>query len=190
MDNHDDIEFLHKIKEERRPFAGRAIFLALICLVTAGSLIGLGSRISARDKEKLDASNPNATIFDRVRNFVLAGDRTVEGFKDDRVNILLLGVGGEGHDGEQLSDTIILASIKPSTKQIALLSIPRDLSVDIPGYGVRKINAANAFGEQTNPGEGGTLAAQVVSETLGTPIPYWIRIDFKAFEEIIDKLGA
>jgi len=113
---------------------------------------------------------------------------SLKGLKDDRLNVLLLGMGGVKHEGPYLTDTIILASFKPSTKQLALLSIPRDLLVNIPGYGWWKINNANHFGEKS--GQGPALAAKVVSEITGQPIPYYFRVDFVAFEKIIDEIGG
>lgn len=112
------------------------------------------------------------------------------GAAEDRVNVLLLGMGGVGHDGPYLTDTIMIASIKPSTKEIALISIPRDLGVSIPGYGLQKINHANAYGELKKPDWGAALATEVVSKNFNIDIPYYIRLDFKAFEEIIDELGG
>lgn len=112
------------------------------------------------------------------------------GAKEDRVNVLLLGMGGAGHDGPYLTDTVMIASLKPSTKEIALISIPRDLGVSIPGYGLQKINHANAYGELKKPDWGAALATEVVSKNFNLDIPYYIRLDFKAFEEIIDELGG
>jgi LCP family protein required for cell wall assembly len=131
-----------------------------------------------------------ATFFETVRNFFFQQDNVIEGQKDDRINILVLGIGGPGHDGPYLTDTNMIVSIKPSTNQVALVSIPRDLAVKIPSYGIHKINHVNSFGEELNRGEGGEYARKFFSETFGLPIPYYVRIDFKAFEEIIDTIGG
>lgn len=112
------------------------------------------------------------------------------GYKTDRINVLLFGMGGPGHDGPFLTDTIMLASIKPSTKQIALISIPRDLGINIPGYGYQKINHANAYGELKKPDWGAAYATELISKTFDIDIPYYIRLDFKAFQEIIDEVGG
>ncbi|MEK7623054.1 MAG: LCP family protein [Patescibacteria group bacterium] len=141
------------------------------------------------DPVTLEPKAPEGLVR-RLTHFVLSRDITLKGEREDRVNILLLGIGGAGHDGPYLSDTILLASIKPSTKQLALTSIPRDLMVEIPGHGQNKINAANAFGEEDRRSWGGALAAEVAAETLNIDIPYYIRIDFQAFKEIIDTVGG
>lgn len=129
-------------------------------------------------------------FFTQIKNLILSSDRQLKGEAEDRINILLLGIGGEGHDGPYLTDTMILASLKPSTNQIAMLSIPRDLLVNIPGYGYRKINNADAFGETQKPGYGPILTADVVQTILQQPIHYYIRVDFKAFKDIIDEFGG
>jgi polyisoprenyl-teichoic acid--peptidoglycan teichoic acid transferase len=121
----------------------------------------------------------------------LAGNSSpLQGEAEDRINVLLLGMGGAGHDGPYLSDTMILVSIKPSTKKVSMVSIPRDLLVEIPGFGYWKINNSNAFGEQKDPGNGGTLAKEVVSKTFDIPVHYYVRIDFAGFEKIIDEIGG
>ncbi len=135
--------------------------------------------------------NKKISVFAQLGHLVSNRDAELRGESSDRINVLLLGIGGEGHDGPLLTDTIMVASIKPSTRQVALLSIPRDLAVDIPRYGVRKINSANAFGKDLNyPGGGEQFALDIVSKTLGIPIHYYARIDFAGFKEVIDALGG
>ncbi len=120
-------------------------------------------------------------------------------------NILLLGYGGEGHEGGYLSDVIILLSIKPKEKKAVFISIPRDLWVEIP---VRsdfkehyKINAAYSIGnddknfplkEPQYKGEygGGAMAKKVVSQVVGFPVEYCIALDFSGFKDLIDSLGG
>ena len=91
---------------------------------------------------------------------------------------------------ESLTDTIIVASYQPSTNQASMLSIPRDMIVPIPGYGWRKINHVYALAEYNDKGTGGDYAKQIVSQIFGLQIPYYIRIDFRGFEELIDLVGG
>ena len=112
----------------------------------------------------------------------------LKGEGDGRVNILVLGIGGQGHDGATLSDTIMVISVDPKTKSAAMLSVPRDLYVKIPAgtsnkaqYG--KINAANAYG-------GPELAARTVSNVIGVPIHYYVLIDFSGFRQAVDAVGG
>lgn len=115
----------------------------------------------------------------------------LKGEGDGRVNILLMGIGGTGHDGPYLSDTMMIASIDPQTKDVALLSVPRDLWVSIPGYGSAKINAADSYGEAYRyPGGGGALAKNTVSKVLDIPIHYYVRVSFNGFKQGVDSVGG
>ncbi len=117
-------------------------------------------------------------------------EKFLAGEEEDRVNVLLLGYGGEGHAGTYLTDTIILASFKPSTKEAALLSFPRDLVVNIPGYQWRKINHVYAFGEYADEGNGGLFAKNVLSDILQIPIHYYVSVDFDGFKKVVDDVGG
>jgi polyisoprenyl-teichoic acid--peptidoglycan teichoic acid transferase len=116
---------------------------------------------------------------------------------DRRINILLLGLDYADWDsadrtGPPRSDTLILVSVDPRSKSVAVISIPRDLWVDIPGM-IRpnRINAAHRFGELYNlPGGGPALAARTVEQVLGVKIEYYVRLDFRAFERIVDELDG
>jgi polyisoprenyl-teichoic acid--peptidoglycan teichoic acid transferase len=127
-------------------------------------------------------------IFQNI-NFSLSNDKLLAGESDDRINILLMGMGGVGHPGPYLTDTMILVSLKPSQNKISMMSIPRDLSVPIPGYGWRKINEANSYGEVKN-GEGAKFASETVAKVFNQPIHYYVRVDFSGFEKLIDELGG
>lgn len=106
---------------------------------------------------------------------------------DDKVGILILGVGGERHEGPLLTDTIIYASVDPETKKIVLISLPRDLWVeDLKA----KINTAYAYGEGKRKGGGIILTRAVVEKILASPVDYVIRVDFKGFVKAIDMLGG
>ena len=110
------------------------------------------------------------------------------GLKNDnnRVNVLLLGIGGQGHDGPNLSDTMILASVEKHGKDVALINIPRDIWVpDLK----EKINAAYAIGQEKNS-QGLALAEDTVSKLFGIPIHYAIRVDFNGFTKAIDLVGG
>jgi LCP family protein required for cell wall assembly len=100
-----------------------------------------------------------------------------------RTNVLVLGVGDPGHAGQNLSDTIMVVSYDAKTKRLAQISVPRDLRVDIPGYGYAKINQANSDG-------GARLAEQTVSNTLGIPIDYYMRTDFTGLKQVVDAVGG
>jgi LCP family protein required for cell wall assembly len=119
-------------------------------------------------------------------------NRIAEGLKQDRVNILMIGIGGDNHPShDKLADSIMLVSLKPSTRQAAIVSVPRDLWVSIASHGTHRINYAHAIGEQSGyPGEGPGLLCDTVSDVFGQPIHGFVRVDFSAFEKIIDDLGG
>lgn len=114
--------------------------------------------------------------------------------KIERLNILLLGMRGENDEanGGLLTDTIMLLSIKPKTGQVAMISIPRDIYLQFPGYNIkRKINEAYEVGEIKNyPGGGLAYAKKVISEVTGIEADYAANIDFIAFQKIIDAMGG
>jgi LCP family protein required for cell wall assembly len=128
----------------------------------------------------------------------------LNGEGDGRVNILLLGKGGPGHEAPDLTDTILLASVDPVQKEVALLSVPRDLFVEDPVGSENKINAVYSNSKQRKAAQGGDSDAdkqaaedaglkaikQTVSEVLGVPVHYYVMVDFEAFREAIDTVGG
>lgn len=141
------------------------------------------------DDVTLQPKQPTS-FLSRLSHIFFYEEQTLLGEKEDRINVLLLGMGGPGHDGPYLTDTIMVISIKPSTNEVAMISLPRDMGVTIPDQGLRKINHANHFGEKQKAGWGGAFASEIIGDTLGIPIHYYVRVDFKAFEEIINEVGG
>ncbi len=132
----------------------------------------------------------DSQVLAQIRHLIVSPDKLLKGESDDRITVLLLGMGGEENDAPFLTDTVMVASFKPSTKDVALLSIPRDLLVPLPNHGWRKINSVNAFGEINESGEGGEYSREVVESLLNLDIPYYVRIDFQGFRDIIDAVGG
>jgi LCP family protein required for cell wall assembly len=108
------------------------------------------------------------------------------------VNILLLGSDRRPGEGEpSRTDAVVIARIDPIRHRVALLSLPRDLMVEVPGYGQTRINAANVWGEIYGaPGGGIALARETVGHLLGIPIDYTVYIDFEGFIGAINALGG
>lgn len=169
-------------------------FILFIVFLLMGALVThalLPEDTGSQDPlQRLEAKKPTG-ILGKLKQFIFnKGSGELEGQKEDRIDVLILGQGGPGHDGPYLTDTIIVASFKPSTKQVAMMSIPRDLLVSIPGYGNRKINSANAFAEAKNPDTGPELTQTVIENTFDIDIDYYVRVDFSAFEDLVDKVGG
>jgi polyisoprenyl-teichoic acid--peptidoglycan teichoic acid transferase len=112
----------------------------------------------------------------------------------DRVTILIMGLDfRDWAEGEKASrsDTMILLTIDPVTKEAGMLSIPRDLWVAIPGFSHAKINTAHYLGDAYKmPGGGSGLAVKTVEQFLGVPINYFAVIDFESFIRFIDEIGG
>ncbi len=109
-----------------------------------------------------------------------------------RVNILLLGVDLRcEEEGPTHSDTIIVATIDPLSQTMSMLSLPRDLWVEIPDYGVSRINQAYFWGQADEyPGGGPQLALETVEAFLGVPIDYYVAVDFQAVIDFVDLMGG
>ncbi len=174
------------LNPKRKLFPRLALLAGLLVIV--GSL---GATAVLSYQQATSGTSPLNTLFSGpLSRFSETPNRSLAGELDDRINILLLGIGGAGHDGAQLTDTVMVASIKPSTEQVGFISLPRDLLVPLEGYGWRKINNANAFAEMSQPGSGPQATAAVVSKILNLPIHYTVRVDFSGFEKLIDILGG
>ena len=110
-----------------------------------------------------------------------------------RVTILLMGLDyNDWRAGETPhSDTMMLLTIDPVNKTAAMMSLPRDLWVNIPGFDYGRINEAYFDGEIYKlPGGGPELARQTVEQFIGVPIPYYVVMDFNTVIRIIDEVGG
>jgi LCP family protein required for cell wall assembly len=111
-----------------------------------------------------------------------------------RITVLIIGLDYRDYlanDGPPRSDTMILLTIDPLTKTAGMLSIPRDMWVNIPGFGYSRINTAYSDGEGSKlPGGGPELARKTVEQFIGVPVQYYAQIDFNTFAQFIDRIGG
>jgi polyisoprenyl-teichoic acid--peptidoglycan teichoic acid transferase len=108
-----------------------------------------------------------------------------------KTNILLVGIGGEGHDGPYLTDTIIVAGIDDKNKLVSMLSIPRDLFIETKQTGRTRINEVLYQGmTKYGKSEGMTILKDTVSQLTDLDIQYYARIDFDGFIKIVNSLGG
>lgn len=178
--NYNSDDNLLIISQKKKKIRNYIIAVIVVALIFSGKII--------MSSQSATSWLPGINFFNRLLSFAPIAEKQLEGEKEDRINILLLGVGGETHEAGTLTDTIILVSLKPSTKQVSLTSFPRDLVSPFNGW--RKINSINAYAEKDNPGSGGEVTAKSIGELLQISIPYYVRVDFNGFEKIIDELGG
>jgi LCP family protein required for cell wall assembly len=110
-----------------------------------------------------------------------------------RVNLLLMGIDQRGNqEGYWRTDTLIIVTIDPEARTVGMISIPRDLWVPIWAYDIEnRINTAHYYGDVYDyPGGGPALARDTVAYNLGIPIHHYVRINFTAFETLIDEIGG
>lgn len=131
----------------------------------------------------------NSYLVRQITHIISNKEKYLDGEKEDRINFVLMGMGGPGHDGPYLTDTIMIASFKPSTKEAAVFSLPRDMIVPIDGYNYRKINSVYTIGQNNGIG-GGELVKKVISDTFDIPIHYFAAVDFNGFVEMIDSIDG
>jgi LCP family protein required for cell wall assembly len=108
--------------------------------------------------------------------FLLIGSDSRENIPDDFADVF-------GSAGGQRADVIMLVQVMPDDSVARLLSIPRDLKVDLDGRGTQKINAAYAYG-------GGSLLVSTVRRVTGLPIHHYVEVDFAGFAAIVDEVGG
>lgn len=166
------------------------LILAIICLailVLGGFLIARAANLTGKI-----FVGQKTSFFSKISSAILGqtGNVKLEGENKGQINVLLLGIGGPGHDGPYLSDTMIVAQIRPDDKKATLVSIPRDYQVNLGQSGFRKINNAFAEGFDKNDDwdEGGKLARQAAEQVSGLEIPYFAVVDFHGFEKAIDLM--
>lgn len=179
------------VVKKRRIIRTALFFLALIFI---GGAVFVWKTGVTLDK----VSQGNANIFKSLVKSLPGVEKTLSGESEGRVNILLIGMRGEGVEGGGLlADTIMVLSIHPKsgegdTSKASLISIPRDLYVKVPNRDEhRKINAVYALGEEREHGGGGIEdMREIVGEVTGLDIPYAVTINFQGFKDLVNAIGG
>lgn len=176
-------------------FIGLTAYFAFSLVKETVISLGLSSEAS-ESQERLTQPMDDHEKFLDVSS-PLQGDRAPSPIPWDgesRVTVLLLGVDSRdwiSDNGPPLTDTIILATIDPDTQTAGLLSIPRDLWVEVPRYGYNKVNQAYQLGEANLESEGGAgLAMDTLEVFFDIPIPYYAVVDFNSFVRMVDEIGG
>lgn len=180
-------------KEEKKV---SGILWKIVVLVFVFSILVWGSFFAfkiASFGKKISVENEKTSMIENVGSLISSlvpiSREKLNGENEGRINVLLLGTAGKGKPGQNLTDTIMMMSIDTKNKKIALLSLPRDFYANIPetSYST-KINSIYQYGinnqEDINP------MKKTVEEITGTPIHYFIILNFDGFKKIIDDIGG
>lgn len=112
-------------------------------------------------------------------------------FPPPQTDILVLGLDSrEGEGWVSRADSIMLVGINPSLLRVSLLSIPRDLSINVPDYGMQRVNTVNMLGEMEEVGGGSSLTAAGIEQSFGVSVERTVRLDFAGFVALIDAVGG
>ena len=108
-----------------------------------------------------------------------------------RSNVLILGLDRRPEQGYTVrSDVVMIVTAYPRGPRLGLLSIPRDLYIEIPRYGSHRINTAHFWGEREATGRGPDLAMETVTHNFGVPVHGYVRVDFEGFRAVVDAVGG
>jgi LCP family protein required for cell wall assembly len=172
--NQPDIEALPAKKRS----VLKRIFLLLLVLILGGAVF-----LGAWDARNI--SSASSKLFGDGSIISLLESSPLKGSDDNRVNVLLVGysVDDPGHQGATLTDSIILLSMSTTGKSGYMLSIPRDLYVNIPGNGYGKINEVYQDG-------GISLLERVINTDFQLPVDYYSIINYASVRDIVNALGG
>ena len=180
-------EPLLKTPKKRKYFGKKTVILVAVFIVLLG--VGFAYRLYSSTVDNIVIKEDSGGFLTQVKNIAQKDEKMLKGQEEDRINILLLGIGGKNHPGGTLTDTNLIVSIKPSTGEAAMISLPRDLVVKIydddnPKYWEgRKINYLYELG-------GPELASEKLGEVTGLDVHYFVILDFDGFRKIIDDMGG
>lgn len=137
-------------------------------------------------------NSSSAGIIGQFKEIILPSNTPLRSDKDGRINILVLGIAGPGHGGENLTDTIIILSIPQDRKSITINSIPRDLYVELPENNYwSKINSVYTYyGSKNDPKQGIKALSEEVKKVSGLSPNYYAMLDFDGFKKLIDAVGG
>ncbi|MFN5605541.1 MAG: LCP family protein [Actinomycetes bacterium] len=171
------------VGRRRRPIAPRVntitVTLAFVVLTAAGLLVATKQqeanveRVGELNGMLADASGPFV-------NYLLVGSDTREGVDPNSPDYG--GIGNTNDAGGQRSDTLMILHVDNERGTASIMSIPRDLWVDIPGYGKDRINTAYQYGAD--------VLVTTVQQSLGVPLGHYIEVDFNSFKSIVSALGG
>jgi len=112
-------------------------------------------------------------------------------FPPDATDILIMGLDSRGNEGNATrTDSIVVVGVNPGNLDVSLMSIPRDIFINAPGYGLQRINTINVLAEINQPGTGPDLLARSIENNFGIGVDNYVRLDFQAFVDLVDAVGG
>lgn len=169
------------------------IFIIIISVIGINFLIPSLNIISSLAKITSSSGSSSNVLGDlfNINPFNSADQELskLQGASTGRINILLLGFGGEGHDGAYLTDSQLILSIFTKEKKMSTMNIPRDTYVNDNGS-YKKMNSVYADAEYKLKGSGARRLSSILESELNAKINYYATIDFKGFKELVDQIGG
>jgi LCP family protein required for cell wall assembly len=175
---------------------GALAVIVLLCVGTSLVLasIGPGTLLALRDRWLGRNLQETVSTLGQVAQVIVTEQDVWPAPDNGRVTILLLGIDARDrvNEGASRTDVMTLVTIDPISQTAAMLSIPRDLYVPLPGYNEQqRINTAYFWGELNGrPGGGPGFAAETVTYNFGIPLQRYAVIDFEGFKKIVDAVGG
>ena len=176
------------------PFLKKFFYILLVFLILVFLFLGIyfvwkinktGNKIIIRSSNKTETGSSFSQIISNFSN----SDVKLRGEKRGRINVLLLGIAGNGNAGGNLTDTIMIASIDTKNNKIALLSLPRDLYIKIPNTSYQtKINAVYKIDLKNNKDI--SYLKNTIKNITGLTVDYYIVANFSGFEKFVDIIGG
>ncbi len=155
------------------------IALAIVSVLAGAAIAGAywdtNRQIDSIERVDVTGLDPGDDVPAEAGNFVIIGS-------DSRESGAPLNPGDEGQFGTELSDTLMVAHVDPETRTGLLVAFPRDLWVEIPGYGSNKINAAFSLG-------GPQRVIDTLEANFGIAVNHYLEVDFAGFQGIVDAVG-
>lgn len=183
---------LKPMAKPRRPIGVYILWILLIAVIGVVAWIGITGAMALKNITAKNSNN-NAGL---LSGSLSPSQLQTEG--DSRINILLAGIGGPGHSGPDLTDTLEIYSIDPINKTLALVSVPRDLYVPLPDTSHGRINAINTEGAQyckkvgcaAGVDQGGAAMEDLIGKLIGIKINYFVRVNFQGFQQLVTALNG
>lgn len=161
-----------RLNKKKRRIRKRRVFLFIFFILI------IGVAVYAFTQYYQGKNQAGEGILDKQENIEFNGKKDSKG----RINFLLLGIDKRKNETKSHTDTIMVAQYDPNNDKVKLISLMRDMFVEVPGYKKWKINTAYFL-------EGPELLRKTIQQNFGLDVQYYMMVDFKGFEKIVDTLA-